>query len=219
MIWFLEIARQAISQIKTISKFQIPTVYFDELMNGFEMDLTKTRFEDFEELRHYCYCVASSVGLICLEIFGYQEDSNAKTHAIDLGIGMQLTNIMRDIKEDSGRGRIYIPLQEMVNHEYKESELMAELINDKYHSLMDTQAKRARKYLDSGQQLAPLVKIESRPCVAILHSLYRAILNRIVDNDYQVFGNPIGLNHMEKIILTVRLWTSTLIIKALKLKK
>ncbi len=204
---------------ETISKFQIPTVYFDELMNGFEMDLTKTRFEDFEELRHYCYCVASSVGLICLEIFGYQEDSNAKTHAIDLGIGMQLTNIMRDIKEDSGRGRIYIPLQEMVNHEYKESELMAELINDKYHSLMDAQAKRARKYLDSGQQLAPLVKIESRPCVAILHSLYRAILNRIVDNDYQVFGNPIGLNHMEKIILTVRLWTSTLIIKALKLKK
>tara|TARA_B100001123_G_scaffold451274_1_gene629549 strand:+ start:2888 stop:3766 length:879 start_codon:yes stop_codon:yes gene_type:complete len=204
---------------ETISKFEIPTVYFDELMNGFEMDLTKTRFEDFEELRHYCYCVASSVGLICLEIFGYQEDSNAKTHAIDLGIGMQLTNIMRDIKEDSGRGRIYIPLQEMVNHEYKESELMAELINDKYHSLMDAQAKRARKYLDSGQQLAPLVKIESRPCVAILHSLYRAILNRIVDNDYQVFGNPIGLNHMEKIILTVRLWTSTLIIKALKLKK
>ncbi|MEE2885317.1 MAG: phytoene/squalene synthase family protein [Chloroflexota bacterium] len=204
---------------ETISEFEIPTVYFEELMNGFEMDLIKNRFENFEELRNYCFCVASSVGLICLEIFGYDNDSNAKTHAIDLGIGMQLTNIMRDVKEDGGRGRIYIPLEEMVRHEYTESELMVGLMNDKYHSLMDAQAKRARKYLDSGQQLSPLVKIESRPCVAILYSLYSAILNRIVDNDYQVFGNRIGLNNMEKIILTVRLWASTLIIKALNLKK
>ena len=107
----------------------------------------------------------------------------------------------------------------MVSHEYTESELMVGRTNDKYHNLMRSQAARARKYLNSGQKLAPLVKIESRPCVAILHSLYSAILNRIVDNDYQVFDSHIGLSNTEKIILTVRLWTSTLIIKALNLKK
>ena len=203
---------------ETISQFEIPTVYFEDLMNGFEMDLVKNRFGNFEELRRYCFCVASSVGLICLEIFGY-DDPNAKTNAIHLGIGMQLTNIIRDIKEDGVRGRIYIPLEEMVSHEYTESELMVGRTNDKYHNLMRSQAARARKYLNSGQKLAPLVKIESRPCVAILHSLYSAILNRIVDNDYQVFDSHIGLSNTEKIILTVRLWTSTLIIKALNLKK
>lgn len=203
---------------ETISKFEIPIDYFDDLMNGFEMDLTKNRFENFAELSCYCFCVASSVGLICLEIFGY-DDPNSKAHAIDLGIGMQLTNIIRDVKEDSERGRIYIPVEEIVSHQYSEAELIGGYVNDKYQSLMEFQAQRARRYLDSGQQLAPLVTTESRPCVAILYALYSIILNRIGDNDYRVFDRYIGLSNMEKLILTVRLWTSTLIAKVLNLKK
>jgi phytoene synthase len=190
--------------------FGIPQRYFDEIIEGVEMDLTWTRFENFDQLRTYCYGVASTVGLICIEVFGY-DDPAAREYAIDLGIAMQLTNVMRDVKEDAERGRIYLPLDEIESFGYSEDELLDGQVNDRFRALMAFQADRARRYFDSGGRLIPLLSRESRACVSVLHGLYSKILDRIGAADYDVFERRIGLSKREKLFLTARLWAASLI--------
>ena len=192
------------------SIYDIPARYFEEVIEGVEMDLVRTRYQDFDELRAYCYKVASAVGLICIEVFGY-EDLNAKEYAADLGLAMQLTNIMRDIKEDTQRGRIYIPLEEMASFGYSERELEDGVVNDTFRDLMRSQVDRARRYFDSGQRLIPLVSPRSRACPAIILGVYRAILDRIEAADYDVFQQRISLSTSKKLLLMARLWATSLI--------
>ena len=189
--------------------FDIPARYFEEVIQGVEMDLTWTRFQNFEELRAYCYKVASTVGLICIEVFGY-EAPEAKEYAIDLGIAMQLTNIMRDLKEDGQRGRIYIPLDEMASFGYSEQELMDGVVNDAFLDLMRFQVARARDYFTSGKRLLPLLSPGSRACPSVLHGLYSAILDRIEGCGFNVFERRIGLSKREKLLITARLWAGSL---------
>ena len=190
--------------------FGIPTHRFEEIIEGVEMDLTRTRFRTFEELRGYCYKVASVVGLICIEVFGY-DDPKARDYAVDLGLGMQLTNILRDIKEDSERGRIYIPLDEMASFGYSEQNLVNGVVNDSFRELMTFQAARARGYFASGRRLLPLLPRESRACPGVLHGVYSAILDRIEACGFNVFERRIGLSTREKLFLTARFWASSLI--------
>ena len=190
--------------------FGIPPRYFEEVIEGVEMDLTLTRFKTFEELRAYAYRVASVVGLICIEVFGY-EDERAKEYAVDLGLAMQLTNILRDIKEDAERGRIYIPLDEMERFEYSEADLMGGVVNDAFRGLMAFQAARARRYFDSGKRLIPLLSAESRACPATLHKVYSTILDRIDASGFDVFKKRIGLNKSEKVLIAAKLWAGSLI--------
>ena len=110
------------------------------------MDLVHTSYKSYEDLRAYCYKVASAVGLICIEISGY-EDSIAKEYVVDLGLAMQLTNILRDLKEDAQRGRIYVPLDEIASFGYSPEELRAGVINDAFRALMRHQIARARRSL------------------------------------------------------------------------
>ena len=190
--------------------FGIPTRYFEEVIEGVEMDLLQTRFQAFEELRGYCYKVASVVGLICIEVFGYK-DPAAKEYAVDLGIAMQLTNILRDIKEDAERGRIYIPLDEMASFGYSEQDLVDGVINDAFQRLMRFQVARARRYFDSGRRLIPLLSHESRACPAVLHGVYSAVLDRIESSGFNIFERRIGLSKRQKLFLTARLWAENLI--------
>ena len=190
--------------------FSIPAYYFDEVVEGVEMDLTQTRFRDIEELRRYCYKVASIVGLICIEIFGY-DDPEAKGYAADLGLAMQLTNILRDIKEDAGRGRIYIPLDEMASFGYSERDLMHGVVNDAFRELMKFQVDRARSWFDSGRRLFPLLARESRACPVVLHGVYSGILDRIERAGFDVFGDRIGLSAGTKLFLVAKLWAGILI--------
>ena len=190
--------------------YEIPRGYFHQVIEGVEMDLTLNRFQNFEELRGYCYKVASVVGLICLEVFGY-DDPEAKEYAIDLGIAMQLTNILRDVKEDAERGRIYIPLDEMGSFGYSERELMAGVVNDPFRKLMAFQAARARRYFESGTNLHSLVHAESRACPALLSRVYGTILDRIEASGFDVFERRIGLSIRDKLFLTARLWAVSLI--------
>ena len=192
------------------ASFQIPVHYFGEIIQGVEMDLTWTRFETFEQLHGYCYKVASVVGLICIEVFGY-DDPKAKDYAIDLGVAMQLTNIMRDIKEDAQRGRVYLPLDEIRSFGYSEGELLDGVVNDAFRELMMFQSARARRYFDSGRSLIPLLHPESRACPAVLHGLYSAILNRIEECGFNVFERRIGLSAPQKLFLTARLWAGSLV--------
>ena len=190
--------------------FGIPTRYFEEIIDGVEMDLTWTRFANFGELRTYCYRVASTVGLVCIEVFGY-DDPRAKEYAVDLGLAMQLTNIMRDVKEDSQRGRIYIPIDEINSFEYSEQQLMDGVVNEAFLELMRFQAKRARRYFESGKRLLPLLSSQSRACPAVLHGVYSAILDRIEASGFNVFDRRIGLTKGEKIFITAKLWAANLI--------
>jgi 15-cis-phytoene synthase len=181
-----------------------------EVIEGVEMDLVKSRFANFDELREYCYKVASAVGLISIEIFGY-DDPAATEYAVDLGLAMQLTNIMRDVKEDAERDRIYIPLDEMARFGYTEADLKAGVVNQQFRSLMAFQAQRARAYFDSGARLIPLLSAESRACTGVLHALYSTILDRIEKSGFDVFRRRVGLSSSEKLLLMARLWAFSLL--------
>ena len=190
--------------------FDIPARCFEEVIEGVEMDLVHTSYKSYEDLRAYCYKVASAVGLICIEISGY-EDSIAKEYVVDLGLAMQLTNILRDLKEDAQRGRIYVPLDEIASFGYSPEELRAGVINDAFRALMRHQIARARRHFDSGRRLLPLVPARASACPAILIAVYSGILDRIESSDFDVFTKRVGLSTFEKLLMMARLWATSLI--------
>ena len=174
-----------------------------------EKDLTVVRYKTFQELRAYCYQVASVVGLICIKIFGYQ-DPKAEQYAIELGIGMQLVNIMRDIKEDAERGRIYLPQDELAKFGYTEADLQQRSVNDAFASMMRLQAERAREHLDAGARLLPLITSKrARVCPAILRGLYATVLKRIESRGYDVFTKRARLSSREKVWIATKIWSAT----------
>ena len=190
--------------------YDIPQEYFQEVIAGVESDLIKTRYENFEELQRYCYQVASVVGLICLQIFGYK-DPLAKAHAVDLGLAMQLTNIVRDVREDLGYGRIYIPQDELAQFGYSEEELRAGVVNEAFVELMRFQTQRARSYFRSGFKLLPYLSYRSRACPAVLGQLYRKVLERIEKADYDVLSQRVSLSTGEKLRVTAQTWLTNTI--------
>ena len=190
--------------------YDIPQEYFHEVISGVESDLVKDRYEDFDQLRRYCYQVASVVGLICLQIFGYKDDA-AKQRAIDLGLAMQLTNIARDVQEDLGYGRIYLPQDEIARFGYSEEELKSGVVNEAFTELMRFQAQRARSYFQSGFQLLPYLSLRSRACPAVLGRLYSKVLERIEDADFDVLNNRISLSTGEKVRVTLQTWLTSVL--------
>jgi len=185
--------------------YDMPHEYFQEVIPGVESDLVKNRYENFEELQRYCYQVASVVGLICLQIFGYK-DPLAKEHAIDLGLAMQLTNIARDVQEDLEYGRIYLPQDELAQFGYTEDDLRAGVVNEAFVELMRFQTQRARSYFRSGFKLLPYLSFRSRACPAVLGQLYRKVLEHIEEADYDVLSQRISLSTREKVRVTAQTW-------------
>ncbi len=185
--------------------YDIPAQYFHDVINGVEMDLTKNRYQTFEELKLYCYRVASVVGLICIQIFGYR-DPVARQYAVDLGLAMQLTNILRDVQEDLERGRIYLPREDLDRFGYTEEELGRAVTNDALRGLMTFQAQRAREYFRQGGKLMPYLSPRSRACPAVLAQLYSHILDRIEANGFNVFDGRISLSGREKLLVTATTW-------------
>ncbi len=194
----------------TARRYGIPVGYFEEILEGVEMDMTQSRFGTFDELKAYCYKVASVVGLVCIEIFEY-DDARARDYAVALGIGMQLTNIIRDVREDAGMGRIYIPAEEIALYGYSEAELFRGVVNEPFLRLMRFQADRAREYLREGRRLLPLLAGRSRACPAVLHDIYSAVLDRIETSGFRVFEGRIALSTREKLLIMARTWTRTML--------
>ena len=190
-------------------RYGISRTHFEELIAGVEMDLEVSRYPDFEALRLYCYRVASVVGLICLQIFGYS-DPRAPEYGADLGIALQLTNIMRDVKEDAERGRIYIPQDEIRRFGYSEEELLAGVSNEPFRRLMTFQGQRAWEFYRRGQRLLPLLDVRARACTATMQGLYREILLRIEAADYAVFDGRVSLSGRHKLGLTAGVWLQCL---------
>lgn len=188
----------------TIRRYRIPPEYFWQLIDGVEMDLTVRRYPTFADLRRYCYDVASTVGLISIEIFGYRDGQQARQHAEDLGIALQLTNILRDIREDAQRDRIYIPQDEMERFSYSEADIFNGIANEPFQYLMRFQVERAREYFERGQKLLPLLPRRSRACIAVLQGTYSRILERMEAQPSAVLRERVSLSGSQKLALAGR---------------
>lgn len=193
-----------------VRRFGIPQEYFDDLITGVEMDLTIDRYATFDDLYQYCYRVASVVGLICLEVFGYR-DSRARDYAVDLGIALQLTNILRDVQEDAERGRIYLPQEDLARFGVSETDVLAGRDSPELRTLLRFEAARAREYHARGRRLLPLLDVRSRTCAGTMQSLYIAILKRLAARDYDVFAGRISLSTPEKLALLGRSWAAAVL--------
>jgi phytoene synthase len=191
----------------TARKFNIPVDHFYDLIRGMEMDLSKTRYETYDELYRYCYLVASTVGLMCRQIFGYRNDST-RDYAVNLGIALQLTNILRDIKEDAKRGRIYIPAEDLRRFGYTEEDLLACRYTPEFVNLMRFECDRASKYFDIAR--AALGNEDKRFFFAarIMWSIYAHTLQRIKRSNYNVFERRISVPGLLKVLITFRYWLS-----------
>ncbi len=192
----------------TLKTCHIPIELPLDLMDGVAMDITFKPFETFDELYVYCYKVASVVGLMCSEIFGYS-DPKALDHAIELGIAMQLTNILRDIGEDVDRGRIYLPLEDLDRFGYSREQFMRKEMNDNFVSLIGFQIERARRYYDSSEKGIPMLEKRSRFAVEVSSRNYRNILKSIEENRYDVFSRRAYRSFYQKIRTIPSIWYRT----------
>jgi len=192
------------------SRFKIPPVLFERLVYGTGLDLEIAASADgavvlnrtFEELRRYCYYVASVVGLVCIKIFGYI-DPKAEILAEDCGLAFQLTNIIRDVKEDAGIGRIYLPEEDLVRFGVAPAHLdpknTAAAPSAELKSVLEFEAERARRYYESAKWLMELVEEDSRAALWVLVEIYSRLLNRIAERNYDVFTERVQLSVWEKL--------------------
>jgi phytoene synthase len=190
--------------LDTVNKFAIPKERFSELISGMQMDLDKNRYHDFKELYAYCYLVAGVVGLMMVKILGAQ-NKEAELPAKNLGIAMQLTNILRDIKEDYRRGRIYLPLDEMQKFKITEDTIKNCEVNQEFESFMAYQIKRAREYyLESGPGIKLIAGLRGRFVAIMMREMYSGILKEIENNGYDVFAKRAQVSGFAKMITIVR---------------
>ena len=171
----------------SIRQFSIPLVPFRTLLDGIESDLRPRRFETFVELKEYCFQVASTVGIALSHIFGYS-DAEAFEYAANMGIAMQLTNILRDVGSDHSLGRIYLPLEELRRFGYSEEKLAAGVVDDAFQSLMCFEIARAREYYRRAfQGIRYLTRDGSHWTAFLMGDVYRGILREIERIEYDVF--------------------------------
>ncbi len=189
----------------TVKRYRIEARYFHELLDGAEMDQTTTRYETFEELYRYCYHVASVVGLIVLPIFGYR-DKAALAPAEACGIAFQLTNILRDVKEDAGLGRIYLPREDLKRFGVEEADIMNSHATPQFLALMKFEAERARQYYERARPLLEMIEPDSRSTLAVMMAIYGGILDKIEEKHYAVFDERIRLSTAEKLWIVLKHW-------------
>ncbi len=192
--------------ITAIKQFNIPLEPFFELIAGMEMDLQKKRYLSFEDLNKYCYLVASTVGLMCIEIFGYKH-SSAKDYAINLGLAMQLTNILRDVNKDYEVGRIYLPLQDMQAFNYSESDLKNKIYNDHFVNLMAYQAGRAQEYFNKANLALNAEDKGSMFAARAMQHIYYRLLKRLEKEKFDVINKRISVGKFEKVAIALGVYT------------
>lgn len=188
-------------------RFKIPLELFDQLVYGTALDVQprselalgpQVLCKDFQELYNYCYYVASVVGLVCIKIFGYQ-DPAAEALAVKTGIAFQLTNIIRDVKEDASLGRIYLPAEDLQRFEVPVSQLASEEFHEGVFWLLQHEAQRAREFYKAAEELIPLIDDDSRPALWALVEIYRRLLDKITAKHYNVFDYRVSLSVPEKL--------------------
>ena len=187
------------------SSINLPKEQLLEIIDGMAMDLQQSRYLDFKGLSLYCYRVASVVGLLAAEIFGYQ-DRQTQKYAHDLGMAFQLTNIIRDIGEDARRGRIYIPMDELKQFNVPAADILNGKYSDNFTALMQFQADRAEKYYAQAFAQLPAVDRKSQRPGLIMAAIYRTLLEEIKHENFQVLHQRISLPPMRKLWLAAKTW-------------
>jgi phytoene synthase len=180
-----------------IAKYSLPLQMLEEIIAGVEMDLSTLRYATFEALRVYCYRVASAVGLVSIEIFGYR-NPRCKEYAVELGLALQMTNIIRDVGKDLANGRIYLPQEDLARFRYPESELAQRHYDERFLQLMEFQAQRARQFFANAAATLPPEDRKSMAPAEIMGSVYRGLLRRIELDKFRVFEKEYRLSKIEK---------------------
>jgi phytoene synthase len=187
-----------------VPQFGLPRQPFDDLVSGVAMDVGAPRYATFSELHEYCYRVASTVGLICVAIFGCRSEQSRR-YAVDLGLALQLTNILRDVPADLARGRLYIPLEDLTRFGCSEADLKTGLAGN-VRDLLAHQARRAREYYARARAARP--RDERRRLVAaeIMGAIYRALLARIERRGYDVFSSVVRVPRSRRALIAAGTW-------------
>lgn len=189
-----------------IQKFKLPFALFDELIQGCEMDLEKTRYADSDELELYCYRVASVVGLLSVEIFGYKS-APPRDYAIALGKALQFTNILRDVGNDAQRGRIYIPQTELDRFGVKPDEILRGEYSGRFHALAKDFARRAREFYNEAQKKLPCEDRQSMVAAELMGAVYWRLLLKLERENFRVLDSePVRLGKPHKLALILRSW-------------
>lgn len=193
----------------TLRQFMIPAEYFFELLLGAEMDLAGQKYETFEDLYRYCYRVAGVVGLTCIRIFGFPgcDDRRANQLAESCGIAFQLTNILRDLREDAASGRVYLPAEDLSRFGCEPADLLSRSPREEVELLMRFQIHRAWEYYRGALPLLDFVSADSKAALWVMIALYSSILRHIEERPLDVFRRRVELSDMEKFSILMRgLW-------------
>ncbi|MGD1020690.1 MAG: presqualene diphosphate synthase HpnD [Verrucomicrobiia bacterium] len=191
--------------VDTVRRYRIPHRYFHELLDGTEMDQTTTRYATFDELYKYCYRVASAVGLVVLPVFGYKDEA-ALAPSEACGIAFQLTNILRDVKEDAAMGRIYLPQEDLKRFGVSDDDLLNARETPAFLELMRFEAARDRQFYQKARPLVDMIDADSRGALAVMIAIYGGILNKIEDSNFPVLRERIRLSTAEKLWIVGKNW-------------
>jgi len=195
-----------LNQLSDVAKrFNIPIVHFYELIEGVEMDLVKNRYATFDELQTYCYRVASSVGLMCLGIFNSKKE-RTRDYAVNLGIALQLTNVLRDVGIDAKYGRIYLPLEDLQRFGCSEQDILAGKYTSQFVELMEFESRRAEEFFQKAQESLPREDRRAMFAAKIMERIYFHTLLRIREVQYNVFDRPVTLPRTIKFMIAVKYW-------------
>ena len=189
--------------LKVRDLYDIPSEYFTNVIEGCQMDIVPQRFETWEDLQEYTYRVASSVGLVCLPLFG-ADPMRAREYAVTLGHALQLTNILRDIGEDlTNGGRIYVPVLDLGDFQYSESDLSGRVYDERFVAFMNDQSKRAEALYAKAAELLPREDFKALLAPRIMHRIYHSLLGKMRGDNFRVFDRRYRLNKFQKLALLV----------------
>lgn len=191
--------------VPLVKQFNLPQEHLLEIIDGMEMDLSQHTYADFKALQVYCYRVASVVGLLAAEIFGYTDRKTLK-YAHDLGIAFQLTNIIRDVGEDARRGRIYLPLDELAQFGVHTGDILNAKESDGFHQLMQFQVERAQRFYQQAFEQLPAADRKAQRTGLIMAAIYRATLDEIVASGCHVLKERVLLTPLRKLWLAYKTW-------------
>ena len=192
-----------------IARFALPRRPFEDLIDGVEMDTVTRRYRTFDELYQYCIRVASAVGLLCIEIFGYS-DPATREYAVALGVALQLTNIVRDLPTDLGDGRLYLPLEDLERFECTEDDLRAGR-SDRVVALVRHECGRAREYYGKAQSVLPYADRRRLVAAEIMGAIYFAILRRVERRSYDVFSEVVRVPRPRRAWIAATVWLRTMV--------
>ena len=201
---------QGIALQRYVHEFDLPRTRFEELIEGVQMDLRQARYDTFAALAEYCRRVASAVGLICLEIFGYR-NQRARAYAENLGLALQLTNIIRDVHTDIARGRIYLPTEDLRRFGVTEDDLRAGVVTSRMAELLRFECDRARGYYRRAAEQLPPEDARSLVAAEIMSGIYFEILRRIERRGYDVFSTHVRVPRPRRAVIALRLWIAALL--------